>query len=400
MSGTLTVAKQLTRSAVRIASDALRPGAALPLSEWRVADAVFMQNLLRQHGIGAYREIGSIRSVHVLDTQSISSNCNNRVLALEYDEDHATWPRSMFLKMPVRSLATRLFMGTIMSWELECDFYRNVAPLLPVRVPRAYAMLNRSSRMLMLMENLHDDPGIVLHSNPEMLTGLSLESARRGLRTMARFHASFHGISRDEQQRLLPDSKQPFTSPVMRALSPLMGRAALRQCRKREDLVLSDEHVAWFHKATAHWDALVDWWTDGDLTLLHGDSHMGNHFFYGEEGGMLDWQAAQWGKGIRDVQYFLTDSLPAELLAQHEDALVRYYLEQLAGAGVQLNFEETWYQYRGFSFQTWMTIVVSIGLGAMTGDMDEVMPEIHRRCIASIDRLRLGEWLDEVLADE
>ena len=31
--------------------------------------------------------------------------------------------------------------------------------------------------------------------------------------------------------------------------------------------------------------------------------------------GMLDWQAAHWGKGIRDVQYFLIDSLPADVLA-------------------------------------------------------------------------------------
>ena len=79
---------------------------------------------------------------------------------------------------------------------------------------------------------------------------------------------------------------------------------------------------------------------------------------------------------------------------------MRYYIEQLALHGVELDFEETWYQYRGFAFQTWMTIVVSMGFGAMTEDMDEVMPEIHRRCIASIERLQLGAWLDEVLDNE
>jgi aminoglycoside phosphotransferase (APT) family kinase protein len=133
------------------------------------------------------------------------------------------------------------------------------------------------------------------------------------------------------------------------------------------------------------------------LTLVHGDSHLGNHFLHGNEAGMLDWQAAQWGKGIRDVQYFLTDSLPADVLAENEVSLVTYYLEALAAKGVQLDFDETWYQYRGFSFQTWMTIIVSMGFGVMTDDMDEVMPEIHRRCIASIERLELGKWLDEVI---
>lgn len=114
---------------------------------------------------------------------------------------------------------------------------------------------------------------------------------------------------------------------------------------------------------------------------------------------MLDWQAAQWGQGIRDVHYFLTDSLPADVLAANEQELVQYYLEVLASHGVVLGFAETWYQYRGFSFQTWMTIVVSMGFGAMTEHMDELMPEIHRRCLASIERLQLGDWLDEVLAD-
>jgi hypothetical protein len=32
--------------------------------------------------------------------------------------------------------------------------------------------------------------------------------------------------------------------------------------------------------------------------------------------------------------------------------------------------------------------------------MDEVMPEIHRRCIASIERLELGKLLDEVIDNE
>ena len=237
----------------------------------------------------------------------------------------------------------------------------------------------------------------MLHTNPEMIQGPTLETAKRCLQTLASIHAEFHNISRAEQERLLPASLQPFTSPVMRAISPLMGRAALANCLKQKQLELSAEHVGWYHKAIAHWDALVDWWTQGPLTLVHGDSHLGNHFLHGDEAGMLDWQAAQWGKGIRDVQYFLTDSLPADVLADNEETLVRYYLEALAANGVQLEFEETWYQYRGFSFQTWMTIIVSMGFGVMTDDMDAVMPEIHRRCIASIERLELGKWLDEVI---
>jgi aminoglycoside/choline kinase family phosphotransferase len=393
-SHSLALGRQLGKSLLVMAGDTLRP--ALPLSDERVATPAFLNQLFSDYGVGDYQRLDNICEARLLDVQSISSNCNNRVMALEYEGDSSA-PATMFLKMPVQSLTTRLFLNVIMSWQLECQFYRSVAPLLPVRTPRAYALANKGSRFIMLMENLHEDPGVVLHTNPEMIQGASMDTVKRCLHTLARIHAEFHDISRAEQERLLPEALQPFRSPVMRAISPLMGKLALAQCQKGTQLELRDEHVGWYHRATDNWDTLVDWWTQGPLTLVHGDSHLGNHFLHGDEAGMLDWQAAQWGKGIRDVQYFLTDSLPADVLANNEQALVRYYLQSLAAHGVQLDFEETWYQYRGFSFQTWMTIVVSMGFGAMTDDMDEVMPEIHRRCIASIERLELGEWLDEVL---
>ncbi len=398
LSNKLAVTRQLGKSIALTSLDALLPGQALPLSDEAVATPAYLNQLLSQYGLGDYRSLPNICEARLLDIQSISSNCNNRVLALEYegDADSAQLPATMFLKMPVTSLTTRLFFNVIMSWELECQFYRNVAPRLPVRTPKAYAMANKGSRFLMLMENLHEDPTVVLHTNPEMMQGPSLEKTRKCLQTLASIHAEFHNIGKAEREQLLPTPLQPFTSPVMRAITPLMGRLALKNCQKQAELQLTATHIAVYNKAIDHWDALVDWWTRGPLTLVHGDSHLGNHFLYGDEAGMLDWQAAQWGKGIRDVQYFLTDSLPADVLAANEVALVKYYLQTLAGKGVELDFEETWYQYRGFSFQTWMTIIVSMGFGAMTEEMDELMPEIHRRCIASIERLELGNWLEEV----
>ena len=53
---------------------------------------------------------------------------------------------------------------------------------------------------------------------------------------------------------------------------------------------------------------------------------------------MLDWQAAHWGKGIRDVEYFLVDSLPAEVLAaQGVD-----FNSGMPGFGDQLSDGEIW----------------------------------------------------------
>ena len=111
---------------------------------------------------------------------------------------------------------------------------------------------------------------------------------------------------------------------------------------------------------------------------------------------MIDFQAAQWGKGIRDVQYFLIDSLPAEQLAEHEQELVRYYTEQLGLHGMTLSFDDAWEQYRAYSFQTLMTIVVSLGLGPLT-EKDLLMEEITRRAVAACERVDFRGWLDQTI---
>ena len=113
---------------------------------------------------------------------------------------------------------------------------------------------------------------------------------------------------------------------------------------------------------------------------------------------MLDFQAAHWGPGIRDVQYFLIDSLPADVLARHEQELVRYYVEQRAAHGSAIDFEQTWQDYRGLTFHALMTIVVSIGLAAMSEEQDDLMVEILRRAIAAIERVDYRGWLHQFLS--
>jgi hypothetical protein len=111
---------------------------------------------------------------------------------------------------------------------------------------------------------------------------------------------------------------------------------------------------------------------------------------------MIDFQAAQWGKGVRDVQYFLINSVPEPVLAEYEKEWLQFYLDELQANGVKLSFAESWEQYRGFSFQTLMTMVVSIGLGPLT-EKDTVMETMLERAVAAIDRLEFSTWLDQQL---
>ena len=141
---------------------------------------------------------------------------------------------------------------------------------------------------------------------------------------------------------------------------------------------------------------MLEWWCREPLTLVPGDSHLGNFFVDGPTMGMLDFQAAHWSKGIREVQYFLIDSVAVEILAECEEDLVRYYFAQLTADGGELSFATAWEQCRAYSFQTLMTIVVSLGLGPLT-EKDALMEEILRGSVAAVERVNFAGWLKETI---
>ncbi|MDX1735096.1 MAG: phosphotransferase, partial [Halioglobus sp.] len=190
----------------------------------------------------------------------------------------------------------------------------------------------------------------------------------------------------------------PFLSPGMGPLSRALNALALKPClRKRPGEIPQDVQDA-YRTSMRHWERLVEFWFSGPLSLLHGDSHLGNFFISGDEMGMLDWQAAHWGKGVRDVQYFLIDSLPVAVLERHERDLVNYYVDRRAAHGAPLDGEQTWQEYRSFTLHTLFTIVVSIGFGALNEEQDQLMAEILRRAVAAVQRVDYGGWLRDYLA--
>ena len=154
---------------------------------------------------------------------------------------------------------------------------------------------------------------------------------------------------------------------------------------------------ATIRRAVEKWDRLLDAWYQGPLTLVHGDSHLGNCFEYptdeGPRVGLIDFQAVHWSKGMRDVQYFLINSLESDVLKENEQALIRGYCNELGKHGVTLDGEDAFEQYRAFSFQTLMVGVVPLGLGSLT-ERNATVRAITRRSAAAIERLEFRDWLE------
>lgn len=371
-------------------------GRSMPFRAAQVVKPEILTRLMNSGRIGSSAEPVEITAVKAQDIPSVSSNCHNLVLSVQHRG--GALPDSLFVKLPMESIATRWFFSIINSWRLESHFFRHVAPDLPLRTPITYATACQGTRFFLVQENLHEDPTVELFTNPDMMAGPDLSLVYRCLDTFARLHATHYEMSPQQREAILPLKYHPFLSPTMGTVSRNLNRLALKPCMKKQPGVIPPDVADVYRSTVKHWDRLVDYWFSGPLSLLHGDSHLGNFFVSGEDMGMLDWQAAHWGKGVRDVQYFLIDSLPADMLAAHEAELVEYYVQRRGHHGIAIDLESTWQEYRSFTFHTLMTIIVSIGFGALNEEQDALMAEILRRSVAAVQRVDYPGWLRDFLA--
>ena len=74
------------------------------------------------------------------------------------------------------------------------------------------------------------------------------------------------------------------------------------------------------------------------VTLVHGDLRLDNVFLGNSSGSggikLIDWQTIRLGRGMYDLAYFLSTSIPVDLRRLRQDELMAIYLESLSLNGV------------------------------------------------------------------
>jgi len=86
-----------------------------------------------------------------------------------------------------------------------------------------------------------------------------------------------------------------------------------------------------------------------DQCLVHGDTHLGNTYFLPDGScGLLDWQLMGRGHPMHDVSYIISTALTIAERREHEQDLLRHYLDLLASAGAAAvpSFDSVWDEYR------------------------------------------------------
>lgn len=425
--GSLQLAARTAGSFVQLAKDAFdeRSGHALPITKEQIARPEVINDLLDRYAPKSGRALPPVRAVRLPGIDFESSNCINFLIEVDFDMNHdlakspesdlnsgldsdldaarepgsasPDLPKTIYVKIPCEERTTRSFAHTLGFWSLETTFCQRAAHTVPIRVPRVYAAAQRGARFVLLLENLHEIPGAKLFINRDMAAGTTPERAERVLTSFAEMHAHFWDWPAERRDALLPPEFNTYLSPRSREMTRALNASALAPALRNAPELLSPRLGETYRLAIKKWDALLDDWYSGPLTLVHGDSHLGNCFEYPTETGlrvgMIDFQAAHWSKGIRDVQYFLINSMDPKLLAEHEARLIGLYCSALAGRGITLKLEDALAQYRSFSFQTLVVGVVPLGLGNLT-ERNETVRAITERSTAAIERLGFREWLE------
>jgi Ser/Thr protein kinase RdoA (MazF antagonist) len=146
-----------------------------------------------------------------------------------------------------------------------------------------------------------------------------------------------------------------------------------------------------------HVDAYYREFEAGPLTLLHGDSHLGNTYSMPDgRSGLLDWQVVWQGPGLREVTYWMTSGLDTDVRRKHERELLERYLEGLRAGGVAdvPTLDAAHQRYRLFAAEAWDATAMTIAWPGLQAQ--ENSEAAWRRTCAAVEDLDTAAVLNQL----
>jgi len=301
-------------------------------------------------------------------------------------------PATVVAKLPTHDRRARAGSELLGVYEREIRFYQDLAPAVPVRVPRCYfgaydpgpagdaeavarrldrlpkpmlATLHRfgrwaasrsTRRYVLLLEDLAPaEPGNqVERCSPERLD--------QAVRTLGALHAGLW------QSPALVAHSWLTAWDAIPSLANVIFRRSRRRFERRYGAHLSAHCRRLADWLARHGPTLTRRLARAPATLVHGDFRLDNLFFGAGTPAVADWQIPSRGPGVFDVAYLLCSTLEPDATRDTEYALVRRYHAALTATGaVDYPWERCWIDYRRASLlmlERLMTLVDSIEFGA------------------------------------
>lgn len=313
----------------------------------------------------------TVRSVRVLEADAGTSSRARLVLTGK------DVPESVFVKVAAKTAATRLMGELGRLGQTEVRFYNQLAPQL-TGLPYAYgaAFDSWTGRYLLVLEDLSTESC----EFPDTLHPISPDQASLVIELLADLHAAFW----DRPPR---DGRGPLgwlytpSADVTSLLTGSLMHASMKRLAERSPFpVENGRFIADNYRAVA---ALID---TPPHTVMHGDAHPGNMYFYGGKAGLLDWQAVRRGHPSRELAYTLITSLtPEDRRATQRDLLEDYRRAIAAAGGPDLDRDELWLRYRQSALYGYVAPLITAGMGGM--QVEGIAMEGLRRGVAALDDL-------------
>ena len=297
--------------------------------------------------------------VRAVEVEARNSGTTTRArLRVTSDDDRL--PPTLFMKVAPTETKTRLFVNLMGLGRLEVAFYRDLRASVPVATPEVFAARYDPglARFALVLEDL-EGRGCRFGDITKPCTS---DHAAAVVSALARLHAAFWDSPRfgGDLGWVPSQHRDPNGALVAR----LVKRSVAQVERSHADRIPERVRTGG-REVLARRPALDAALARRPLTLLHGDTHIGNMAFDGPSPVFFDWQVVRRGPGLRDVTYFMVTSLPVEDRRRLEEDLLREYQRELKAGGVDLDFDDVWRRYRLHAVDPWIASVVTVAAGGL-----------------------------------
>jgi hypothetical protein len=266
-------------------------------------------------------------------------------------------PDTLFVKLQPFTPEQREFVRMVGMGIAEARLYATVGDELPVRIPKVWhsSFEVDDGSFIMVLEDLEASGCRFLSAEDEDV----LDIAEALMDELAVLHAKYWG--QDLSWLTTPSGVRNNERGANVALSAGgIMQSALDQFADEmppEFSQLGELYITRFSDLSALY-------REGVRTLVHGDNHIGNLFLDADgTAGFYDWAIATSQPGMRDVSYFLCNSLPTDIRREHQEALINRYRAGLARHGITLDEQTAFDQYRLFVVYSWGGSTTTAAMG-------------------------------------
>jgi len=272
----------------------------------------------------------------------------------------------------------------------EVDFYRDYAATIPVRVPRAWAVeFDPESHDFVLV--LEDLQGFRLG---DQVAGATLADARTAVVAFAAMHAATWNV---DLPGLISHNNQSQVDGMIGGFG-VGWPVVLDKFAAVIPAVAADKGGALPDQVAR----LLAQMSSGPQVLTHADMRLDNMFFAADQNAeakdrlaLIDWQSVCSSCGEQDLAYFLTQSLPAELLRAEGAGLIELYHRTLCEAGVTgYSLVQCQERYRTSALYLMCYAVVIAGTLDLGNERGQALgAALLGRSLAALDELNAFELL-------